>query len=389
MPSQVTNYQCPACTGPLHFVGESGKLECDYCGSTYEVSEIEALYQKKEEQAAKAHEDASIKDASDQEASAKDASDKDTENPDSWDVSGLNGDWGTDAAGMKAYNCPSCGAELICEESTAASSCPYCGNPNVVPGQFSGTLRPDFVLPFKLSKEDAVKALKKYYRGKFFLPRSFTSGNHIQEIKGIYVPFWMFDGEAVGDARYEATRSHTYRSGDYKITETEHYDVYRSGAVAFEKIPVDASSKMPDDYMDSIEPFDYAGLKPFSTAYLPGFFADKFDVSIEESSSRADKRCRQSLSDALQGTARNGRPYTSVMPTGEDIHLKRTGVHYALLPVWMLNTRWNGKNYMFAMNGQTGRMVGDLPVDRKRFWGLFAAVAAPMTAVLTALLYFL
>lgn len=183
MPSQVTNYQCPACTGPLHFVGESGKLECDYCGSTYEVSEIEALYQKKEEQAAKAHEDASIKDASDQEASAKDASDKDTENPDSWDVSGLSGDWGTDAAGMKVYNCPSCGAELICEESTAASSCPYCGNPNVVPGQFSGTLRPDFVLPFKLSKEDAVKALKKYYRGKFFLPRSFTSGNHIQEIK--------------------------------------------------------------------------------------------------------------------------------------------------------------------------------------------------------------
>ena len=131
-----------------------------------------------------------------------------------------------------------------------------------------------------------------------------------------------------------------------------------------------------------------ANVETLKMFYLPEN-ADKFDVSIEESSSRADKRCRQSLSDALQGTARNGRPYTSVMPTGEDIHLKRTGVHYALLPVWMLNTRWNGKNYMFAMNGQTGRMVGDLPVDRKRFWGLFAAVAAPMTAVLTALLYFL
>ena len=171
--------------------------------------------------------------------------------------------------------------------------------------------------------------------------------------------------------------------------ETSFYEVQRAGTLPFSRVPVDASRKMPDDYMDSIEPFDYAGLKPFSTAYLPGFFADKFDVSIEESSSRADKRCRQSLSDALQGTARNGRPYTSVTPTGEDIHLNRTGVHYALLPVWMLNTRWNGKNYMFAMNGQTGRMVGDLPVDRKRFWGLFAAVAAPMTAVLTALLYFL
>ena len=389
MPSQVTNYQCPACTGPLHFVGKSGKLECDYCGSTYEVSEIEALYQKKEEQAAKAHEDASIKDASDQEASAKDASDKDTENPDSWDVSGLSGDWGTDAAGMKAYNCPSCGAELICEESTAASSCPYCGNPNVVPGQFSGTLRPDFVLPFKLSKEDAVSALKRHYKGKLLLPKLFRDNNHIEELRGIYVPFWLFDGEAEGSANYMATTTRVFRHGDTEITETSFYEVQRAGTLPFSRVPVDASRKMPDDYMDSIEPFDYAGLKPFSTAYLPGFFADKFDVSIEESSSRADKRCRQSLSDALQGTARNGRPYTSVTPTGEDIHLKRTGVHYALLPVWMLNTRWNGKNYMFAMNGQTGRMVGDLPVDRKRFWGLFAAVAAPMTAVLTALLYFL
>lgn len=175
MPSQVTNYQCPACTGPLHFVGESGKLECDYCGSAYEVSEIEALYQQKEEQAVKAHED-----AQDEEAKARDG----------WDTSGLNGDWGEDAAGMKVYNCPSCGAELICDESTAATSCPYCGNPNIVPGQFGGTLRPDFVLPFRLSKEDAVAALKKHYKGKIFLPGSFTAGNHIQEIKGVYVPFW-------------------------------------------------------------------------------------------------------------------------------------------------------------------------------------------------------
>ena len=164
MPSQVTNYQCPACTGPLHFAGDSGKLECDYCGSAYEVSEIEALYQQKEEQAVKAHEDAQTKGAED----------------DGWDTSGLSGDWGADAAGMKAYNCPSCGAELICDESTAATSCPYCGNPTVVPGQFGGTLRPDFVLPFKLSKEDAVAALKKHYKGKVFLPKSFTAGNHIQ-----------------------------------------------------------------------------------------------------------------------------------------------------------------------------------------------------------------
>ena len=201
MPTQVTNYQCPACTGPL-----------------YDVAEIEALYAEKEEKAAAARQ-------------AAEEAGQSVPSPDgnAWDTSSLSEDWGAEGDGMRAYSCPSCGAELICDENTAATSCPYCGNPTVVPGQFSGQLRPDFIIPFKLSKEDAVKALKDHYKGKIFLPKSFTQENHVQEIQGIYVPFWMFDGEAEGDACYEATRSHTYRSGDYEITKTEHYDVYRAG----------------------------------------------------------------------------------------------------------------------------------------------------------------
>ena len=183
MPAQVTNYKCPTCTGPLHFVGASGKLECDYCG-----------------------------------------------------------------------------AQLICDATTAATSCPYCGNPTVVPGQFAGTLKPDFVIPFKLSREDAIQRLKQHYKGKVFLPKSFSSENHLQEIRGVYVPFWMFSGEAEGDAHFDATRSRTYKSGDYRITETDHYDAYRAGSLAFEKIPVDGSEKMPDEHMDSIEPYDYSEL---------------------------------------------------------------------------------------------------------------------------------
>ena len=205
---------------------------------------------------------------------------------------------------MRVYSCPSCGAQLICEETTAATSCPYCGNPTVIPEQFSGILKPDYILPFKLSKEDAVSALKQHYKGKLLLPKLFRDNNHIEELRGIYVPFWLFDGEAEGSANYMATTTRVFRHGDTEITETSFYEVQRAGTLPFSRVPVDASRKMPDDYMDSIEPFDYAGLKPFSTAYLPGFFADKFDVSIEESSSRADKRCRQSLSDALQGQPR-------------------------------------------------------------------------------------
>ena len=128
MPTQVTNYQCPACTGPLNFSPETGKVACDFCGSAYELAQIEALYKEKDEAAA---EDSAVQ----------------TEGQ--WDSSGISDDWGEDAEGMKTYSCPSCMAELICDETTAATACPYCGNPTIVPGQFTGSLKPDYVIPFK------------------------------------------------------------------------------------------------------------------------------------------------------------------------------------------------------------------------------------------------
>ena len=369
MATQVTNYQCPACTGPLHYSGSTGRLECDYCGSSFDPAEIEKMYAEKESEAAKAQ------------AKAEEKTDTGT-----WEEAS-GGDWGADAEKMRAYTCPSCGAEIVCDETTAATSCPYCGNPTIIPGQFSGKRKPEYILPFKLSREDAVKALENHYKGKVFLPKAFRSKKHIEEVRGIYVPFWLFDGEAEGAANYMATTTRVFRHGDTEITETSFYELQREGTLPFKNVPVDASTKMPDDHMDSIEPFDYSELKPFSTSYLPGFLADKFDVSIEQSKGRADERCRKSLSDALRDTTRSARIYSTVTTASEHISLKRSSAHYALLPVWLLNTKWNGKDYLFAMNGQTGRLVGDLPVDRKQFWLLFAKIAVPMTAVLTVLLH--
>ena len=384
MPTQVTNYQCPACTGPLHYSAKSGKLECDYCDSSFDVAEIEALYARKEAEAAAAKQAADAKAEAAQAAKAEAAEAAAASG--GWDTSDLSRDWGAEADGLRVYSCPSCGAELICDQSTAATACPYCGNPAIVPGQFSGALRPDYILPFRLSKDDAVQALRAHYKGKPFLPRSFTSANHIEQIQGVYVPFWLFDGGAEGAASYRASNTNVYETGDYEITETRHYHVVRAGSLVFEKIPVDASSKMPDDHMDSIEPFDYAQLRPFSTAYLPGYLADKYDVTIDDSRDRADTRCRETLAQALRDTVTG---YGACVTEREDIALRRSKVHYALLPVWMLSTKWHGQDFLFAMNGQTGKLVGDLPTDRGRFWGMFAAIAAPLTVALTAILQFL
>ena len=358
MAEQISNYQCPACTGPLHFDGKSGKLQCDYCGSSFSVQEIEALYKEKDEAAAQAT------------AQAK-------------EEQGGESNW-AQAQGLKAYNCPSCGAELICDESTAATSCPYCGNPSIVPGQLSDMLKPDYVIPFKFSKEEAIAALKNYYRGKKLLPRAFSAQNHIEEIKGVYVPFWLFDGEADADMSFQGTRVHSVTQGDTLITTTDYYRVRRAGTVSFEKIPVDASSKMPDAHMDAIEPYDYGELKPFSNAYLPGFMADKYDVQPETCYKRADERAEATAADLMDRTVSG---YSSCVPERRQIHIRRGRVSYALLPVWLLATRWNGQNYLFAMNGQTGKLIGDLPVSRGRALAWFAGIAAPLAAILAMLLY--
>ena len=378
MAAQVTNYQCPACTGPVHFSPETGKVVCDYCGSTYEVKEIETIYAEKDAKAAQAQAYAEEKEKI--EAAAEDTEDKEQKDDDrngtefsgDWDMTELNSDWGADAEGMKMYNCPSCGAELICDSSTGATSCPYCGNPTVVPGQFTGALKPNYVIPFKVEKDAAIEALKKHYKGKIFLPGTFTSNNHLQEIKGVYVPFWMFDGKADASATYKASNTSVHRSSNEEITTTTIFRVRRGGNMSFEKVPVDASTKMPDDYMDSIEPYDYSELKEFSTAYLPGFMADKYDVTVKESWKRADKRCETTVKAALRNTVTG---YDSCVTEREWVNMERGKVHYALLPVWLLTTKWNGKTFLFAVNGQTGRTVGDLPVSKGKVWAMFAGLA--------------
>ena len=374
MASQITNYKCPACTGPLHFVGASGMLECDFCGAKYDVAQIEALYAEKEAKAVAATEQANAKAEQNRQKIAE-------MEAQGWDTSSLSSDWGTEADGMKAYSCPSCGAELICDASTAATSCPYCGNPTVLGGKLSGKLKPEYILPFKLDKKAAIAQLTRYYKGKAFLPKAFKSQNHIAEIQGVYVPFWLYDAKADARGRYEGQNSESHREGDYIVTTTQHYDVRREGSAAFAKVPVDGSSKMPNTHMDAIEPFDYGDLKPFSTAYLPGYLADRYDEDADACAERAYRRMYNSTADALHATTGG---YSEIHPISENINVDMTHAHYALLPVWMLHTRWKEQDFLFAMNGQTGKLIGDLPVDKGRVAAWFAGISIPLM-ILTAL----
>ena len=355
----TVQYKCPCCGGFITYDSKVGKMKCPYCDTEFELETLKSY-------------DESLK------------------NDKSDDMNWISDDekerFDGDGDGMCIYVCQSCGGEIIADDTTAATSCPFCGNPTIFKSQLSGELKPDYIIPFKLDKNTAKEALKKHLTGKKLLPKLFKSENHIDEIKGVYVPFWLFDTDADAEARYHATRTRFWSDKDYDYTETSHYSVLRSGSMSFDHIPVDGSKKMPDDLMESLEPFDFSEAVDFSMAYLSGYLADKYDVSSDECNERANERVKRSSDLVLQSTVQG---YDSVVPENVSVQFSGGRKHYALYPVWILNTTWNGEKYTFAMNGQTGKFVGDLPVDKGLFWTYFGSIFAGTSVAAYAVFWLL
>lgn len=358
----LLEYKCPCCGGAISFDSTLQKMKCPYCDTEFDMETL-ASY--------------------DSVLNVEQVEDM------SWETS-AGTEW-TDGEtdGLRSYICKSCGGEIVGDETTAATSCPFCGNPVVMMGQFTGALKPDYVIPFKLDKKAAIAALKKHYGGKKLLPKVFSDENHIDEVKGIYVPFWLFDADVDASIHYKATRVRGWSDANYIYTETTYYSISRGGSVSFEGVPVDGSTKMADDLMESIEPYDFSQAVDFQTAYLAGYFADKYDVDADQSIEHANERIKKSTQEAFASTVQG---YATVIPEASSIRLQNGKAKYALYPVWLLNTTWEGQKYTFAMNGQTGKIVGDLPLDKKAYkkwlFGLTGAISAGVF-VLSYLLWLL
>lgn len=351
----LQEYKCPCCDGAIEFDSSLQKMKCPYCDTEFEMDTLQAYDKVLNEQ---------------------------PEDNMQWDTSAGNAWDEGETDNLSVYVCKSCGGEIVADVTTGATECPFCGNPVVMMGQFSGTLKPDYVIPFKFSKKDAVEALKQHYKGKRLLPKVFKDQNHIDEIKGIYVPFWLFGADADAHIRYKTSRIRTWSDSNYIYTETSYYSVVRGGSISFERVPVDGSTKMDDTLMESIEPYDFKDAVDFQTAYLAGFLADRYDVDSEQSISRANERIRVSTENAFAETVTG---YSTVTPVASNIQLQNGVAKYALYPVWLLNTSWKGNKYVFAMNGQTGKMAGDLPMDKaaykKWLFGLTGLIGAISFAI--------
>ncbi len=345
--TQTKTFKCPSCGAPLAYEGEKEKLLCAHCGA-----EIEP--------------DAFLEDE-----------DLDESAPRSWDKYGDGkADWSD--SDVTLYTCPSCGGEIICEGNTASTVCPYCDNPALIEGRLSGAFRPDVVIPFAVKEKEAKAALKKFCKRKWLLPRAFHKENKTESLKGIYLPFWLYDCDTNSRFTYSAVRKTSWRSGDYRYTRTSYYKLIRRGLLDFVNIPVDGSVAADNTLLESIEPFRFEDAVPYTDALLAGYLAQRYDDSAESCGVRARERVAASVDTAIRRTVFG---YLSVRKTSEDIMFTKNEVRYALLPLWFMNTRYRGKSYTFVINGQTGKMSGTLPVS----WGKFFAFLGGITVLVASL----
>lgn len=326
---QALENRCPSCRASISFNPTAGKWKCSYCGSEFTLEEMK-----------KYSDNASTKDDNKKESTKKDTFD-----------------------GYVNYRCESCGAEIIADEQTAATFCVYCGNTAILKSKLSGEFSPDKIIPFKKEKEAAITAFKGLSKGRPLMPRNFNDTKNIEKIRGVYIPFWLYDLNASGDVTMNGEIVQTWTSGDTHYTKTDTFLVTRGGAMDFSNIPVDASTRFDNAIMNTIEPFDYSEMVPYNHAYLSGFYAEKYDETgdkvLEEATNRAHNTAKNVLMD-------DARMYGAKVITSDNLTVSEKSKAYAMLPVWMVNVKYNDKMHTFAMNGQTGEFIGNIPLDKGR-----------------------
>ena len=348
---EVLTYQCPNCGAPLKFSSQTQRWDCEFCLSSFTAEQLQELESQK-----------TSANVGTEERKEQFASEFEQPN-------------------CTVYSCPNCGAEMITENNTAASFCAFCGSPAVFPKQLSGEFAPEKLIPFRFSKEQAVEALEKLCKSKPLLPRDFSDRNHIEKVTGIYVPFWLFDCDMSVHLDAMAQRVQTWSDSRYRYTKTDHYRLVREGDLQVKGVPTDGLQRMSDDMMDALEPFDYSTMTDFQMSYLSGYFAERYDVDKEASWPRAQERIHRTAKTLTEQTIHG---FVSSQTTNFQTSVFNREVRYAMLPVWLLSTQYKGKNYLFAMNGQTGKMVGKLPMSwaqAAKWFGICAGAAFLITAI--------
>lgn len=347
----VMSYKCPNCGGGLTFDPQKKKVVCEYCLSEFSEDEVERL----EKEAAEKN--GGNEEAQEAETGSEAASD-------------ANGE-------AVIYACPSCGAEIVTDATTAATFCYYCHNPVVLSGRVSGEYLPDHVLPFAIDKRRAEEMFMTWVSKKKFVPHSFYDKSQLEKLSGVYFPYLLYSCQVDGRIQAEAEQQRIWVTGNTRFTEHKQYRIEREGVLNVRNLTRNALSKSNKELIEGVLPYETEAMVPFQTGYLSGFFAEKRDMESDAFAQEAEQEVRnhtiQNLTSSING-------YSSVRVQNSETRIHGAKWQYALLPVWVMTYRHkeNGKTYYFTMNGQTGKICGKLPVDTKKLAGLFAGIFFPV-----------
>ncbi len=320
---EALDNKCPACGAKIEFNPKNQKWDCEYCGSKFTLEEM------------KKYDNASSDKANDNKSQEKKLSNLDI------------------------YTCKNCGAEIMADDTTTATFCVYCGSTTILKDKIMDGIAPSKIIPFKNVKDDAVKAFKNLSKGRILMPKLFNNQKNIEKIVGVYIPFWAYDLKASGTIDFNVIDTTMWSDYDYRYTKTDTYLCKRDSSMEFDRILVDGSSRFDDDLMDSIEPYNFKDLVDYNHAYLSGFLAEKYDIDSNTAIKRANERAMNTAIDKTKATVN----HKSVMVGNNNLNITKLSDYYILLPVWMVNVKYMDKNYTFAMNGQTGEIVGNIPLS--------------------------
>jgi len=358
----TTTLKCPNCGGGLKFDPEKQKSVCEYCLSTFTNEELAVATraaEAKAENAAKAEAAAG--------AAAAAAGSETT-------PQGSEGH-------LAGYVCDSCGAEVVTEATTSATFCFYCHNPVLITSRLTGQFQPHKIIPFQYDRDKAIATFRKWAKSHRFVPHSFYSSSQLEKMTGLYLPYWMADYDAKVDFQAQAVVRRVWVSGNTEFTEHKDFAIARQGNIEVDHIHELAHGKIDRTLIEAIAPFDEAQTTDFNLSYLSGFFAEKFDIERSIVEPMLESRARDYASSLLRESISG---YSEVHEQKNQVDLALKNWFYALFPAWVMTYRYHGKTYIYAINGQTGKAYGELPVSNQRL-GVASAILAAIILVLAIL----
>lgn len=347
----VITHKCPNCGGALTFDPSDQKFHCPYCLSIFTAQEVTQSEQAQQE----AHVDVDPV------------------------ISETN--VGQEEAEMELFTCPSCGAEIVTDATTAATYCYFCHNPVVLTGRLSGKFLPSRVLPFAIDKEEAKETFLAWAKKKWFVPKNFFDEAQVEKLTGVYFPYWSVDAQTKGELSGVGTSIRVWIVGDIEYTETKTFAVRRQGKMQFREFIKHALSKNTQQKMvTGVQPFPLEKAVPFQNQYLSGFQAEKRDLEFIEIKPTVDQELTEASSQLLRNTV-NG--YTTFRTTQSSAQILNEQNEYVLLPVWLVTYQAQDRQtpFYYAMNGQTAKTSGVLPLSYQKL-GLASAGIFVILAIL-------